>query len=161
MEHENQEFVRSTNLLKSFFSVHKSLGRLFQKTAAENGLTVPQYSVLMFIAPFKKITQKNLGEKVHMPKSTLSQAVDGLVKAGLIHRQQVEGNRREMQLSLSKKGEDLIKTVPQQEGSIHQVFKSACDKLSEKQYEELLQAHLQIKTSLESYTTTEQGECTK
>ena len=72
-------------------------------------LSIPQYSVLMTIAPRKGMTQKQIGEVLQIPKSTLSQAVDGLVQTGWIHRQSVEDNRREMQLSLSEKGKTLLK----------------------------------------------------
>lgn len=160
MESENQRIMRSTQLLRSFWNVQKNLMRFVQKTAIENGLSVPQYSVLMAIAPHKEMIQKSLGEKSFLPKSTLSQAVDGLVQAGWLNRQQVEGNRREMQLSLSEKGELFIKTIHLQEGSVHQIFQSAVESLTEKQCEELLQANLHIATYLEVHAT-EQGEGTK
>lgn len=152
--------MRSVQLMRSFWNVQKNMMRFIQKTAVENGLSVPQYSVLMTIAPHKEMTQKNLGEKTFLPKSTLSQAVDGLVKAGWINRQQVEGNRREMQLSLSEEGETLLKTIHLQEDGIHQVFQSAVETLTDRQYEGLLEAHLQIATFLEAQAT-EQGEDTK
>lgn len=160
MKSGNQELTRSNQLLRSFLSVHKNLIRLFHKTAIDNGLTLPQYSILMTMAPLKKTTQKKLGEITFMPKSTLSQSVERLVKAGLIHRQQVEGNRREMQLALSQKGEALIQSMRHQEGGILQVFKSACETLTEEQFQELIKAHVQIVTYLESQAI-EQGECTK
>ncbi|MGG3451097.1 MarR family winged helix-turn-helix transcriptional regulator [Domibacillus aminovorans] len=160
MESENQRFMRSTQLLRSFWNVQKNLMRFVQKTAVENGLSVPQYSILMTIAPHKEMIQKSLGEKTFLPKSTLSQAVDGLVQAGWLNRQQVEGNRREMQLSLSEKGEIFIKTIQLQEDGVHQTFQSAVESLTERQCEELLKANLQIATYLEARAT-EQGEDTK
>ncbi|WP_078411020.1 MarR family winged helix-turn-helix transcriptional regulator [Priestia abyssalis] len=160
MEKENQKFMRSVQLMRSFWNVQKNMMRFIQKTATENGLSVPQYSILVAIAPHKEMTQKNLGEITFLPKSTLSQAVDGLVKAGWLHRQQVEGNRREMQLSLSEEGETLLKTIHLQEGGIHQVFQSAVETLTNRQYEGLLESHQQIATYLEAQAI-EQGEDTK
>lgn len=152
--------MRSVQLLRSFWNVQKNLVRFVQKTAVENDLTVPQYTLLVAIAPNKEVTQKSLGEKTFLPKSTLSQAVDGLVQAGLLNRQPVEGNRREIQLSLSEQGESLLKKIHLQAGGIHQIFGSAIESLTDQQYKDLLEAHLQISTYLEEQAT-EQGEGTK
>ncbi|MFY0758847.1 MarR family transcriptional regulator [Metabacillus dongyingensis] len=160
MENENQKLTRSTELLRSFWNIQKNLMRLLQKSAVENGLSVPQYSIMMTIIHHKHMTQKSVGEKTFLPKSTLSQAVDGLVREGLLNRQQVEGNRREIQLSLSEKGVTLIKTIHLQEGGIHQVFQAAIESLTERQYEELLGSHNQITAFLETQAP-EQGECSK
>lgn len=158
MEHENQKLQRSAQLLRSFWVVQKNLMRFTHKSAVDNGLSIPQYAILMTMASHKEMTQKYLGEKTLLPKSTLSQAVDGLVQAGLLNRQQVEGNRREMQLTLSDKGEILTKKIYLHEGGIHQVFQSAVDTLTEKQYEETLEVHLQLSNYLEAQAT-ERGAC--
>lgn len=155
---KNKDLPRDIRLLYSFLNINKNLARLVSRTAANNGLTVPQFTVLMMVAPHKKMTQKLIGEKMFMPKSTLSQAVDGLVKAGLIQRRPVEGNRRELELTLSTKGEEFIKELPQQDGSVAKLFKKACDTLSEKQYEDLLELHTLIVHTLEMEQG-EQGKC--
>lgn len=152
--------MKSRQLLHSFWNVQKNLIRLAQKSAAENGLSVPQYSIMMAMKLNKEMTQKTVGEVTFLPKSTLSQAVDGLVREGIINRQQVEGNRREIMLSVTEKGEALIKDIYLQEGGIHQVFQSIVEVMSESQYEELLRAHLQITTYLETESQ-ETGECKK
>lgn len=156
MENENQKFMRSVQLMRSFWNVQNNFMRLVQKTASENGLSVPQYAILVTLARLKEATQKNIGERTFLPKSTLSHAVDGLVHAGLLNRKQLEGNRREMLLLLSEKGETMIKTIHLQEGGIHQIFQGAVELLTEKQYQELLVAHQTISTYLE-----EQGEDTE
>jgi DNA-binding MarR family transcriptional regulator len=158
LQNENQELMRSIQLLRSFWSVQKNIMRFVQKSAVENGLSIPQYSILMTIILEKEMTQKNVGEKTFLPKSTLSQAVDGLVREGLLNRQQVEDNRREMLLSLSEKGVSRIKAIHLQEGGIHQKFQSVVESLTERQYKELLIAHNQITTYLEA---PEHGEGTK
>ncbi|HSO58793.1 MAG TPA: MarR family winged helix-turn-helix transcriptional regulator [Paenisporosarcina sp.] len=134
--------------------------KIVQKSAVENGLSVPQYSILMVMKLNKEMTQKIVGEKTFLPKSTLSQAVDGLVREGMIIRQQVEGNRREIMLSVTEKGQELNKMIHLQDGGIHQVLQSAVEVLSESQYEELLEAHRQITTYLETEVP-DLGECTK
>ena len=152
--------LKSLQLLHSFWNVQKNLIKLAQKSAVENGLSVPQYSILMAMKLNKEMIQKNVGEVTFLPKSTLSQAVDGLVREGIINRQQVEGNRREIMLSVTEKGEALIKEIILQEGGIHQVFQSVVEDMSECQFDELLRGHLQITTFLESEDQ-EIGECKK
>jgi DNA-binding MarR family transcriptional regulator len=153
MNHENQKLMRSVELMRSFWNVQKNMMRLVQRMAVENGLSVPQYTILTILASQNEITQKKLGEKTFLPKSTLSQAVDGLVKAGWLNRQQVEGNRREIQLSLSEDGLTFLKSLHRQEGSVHQIIGAAIETLTEKQFKELIETHQQITTYLETQAT--------
>ncbi|MEI2664124.1 MarR family winged helix-turn-helix transcriptional regulator [Rossellomorea sp. LJF3] len=140
----NHQITPALQLLRSFSRVNKTMMRFVQKTAADNGLSVPQYTILVTIAPEKELTQKTIGERTFLPKSTLSQAVDGLVQAGFLNRQQVEDNRREMLLSLSHQGETMLKGIHKQEGSIHQLTAGAVETLSEGEFAGLLQAHEKI-----------------
>lgn len=156
MNNENQNLTRSIQLLRSFSNVQKNMMRFVQKSAVENGLSIPQYTILMTIIIHKEMTQKNVGEKTFLPKSTLSQAVDGLVREGLLDRQQVEGNRREILLSLSEKGFARIKEIHMQENGIHQIFQSVADSLSDSQFENLIGTHEHITAQLEEMG---QGEC--
>lgn len=153
MEREDPKMDRSTELLNSIWSMQKNLIHFIQKTAADHDLSIPQYTILMRMTYFQEITQKMVGEKTFLPKSTLSQAVDGLVKLGLLQREQLEGNRRETLLKISDQGKLLIDQIHSQEDGIHQLFKNAVGKLTNQQYEKCLQAHMQITAYLE-----EQGE---
>ncbi|UXH46335.1 MarR family transcriptional regulator [Rossellomorea vietnamensis] len=141
---ENQQITPALQLLRSFSRVNKTMMRFVQKTAADNGLSVPQYTILVTIAPEGELTQKTIGERTFLPKSTLSTAVDGLVQAGFLHRQQVEDNRREMLLSLSHQGETMLKGIHNKEGSIHQLTEGAVETLSEEEFAGLLEAHERI-----------------
>lgn len=131
-------------LMLSFVDVQKNMVCFIQKSAMENGLSVPQYSILMTIICCNEMTQKNIGEKTFLPKSTLSQAVDGLVKEGYLDRRQVECNRRETMLSLSEKGQALVNRLHLQEDGLHQVFKAASEQFTEQQIEELIHSHQKI-----------------
>jgi DNA-binding MarR family transcriptional regulator len=149
MTQDNEQLMRSIRLIQSFKNVQKSMMRLNQQTAAQNGLSMPQYAILMALAKRKEMTQKTVGEISSLPKSTLSQAVDGLVREGLLDRKQVEDNRREMQLTLTAKGEALIHAIHSQEGGSHQRFQEAVESLSDEQYEKLLEIHQHIANHLE------------
>ncbi|MGE7625113.1 MarR family winged helix-turn-helix transcriptional regulator [Viridibacillus sp. NPDC096237] len=156
MSLEKNAVLRSEKLLHSFWHVNHCIRRIVQRTALENDLTVPQYALLITIAPFEEMTQKQLGKATFFPKSTLSQAVDGLVQAELIKRNPVEDNRREMLLTLSEKGQVLYDKIQKQESSILKAFETATELLSEKQYDDLLTSQRQITTLLEEVI--ERGE---
>ncbi|KAB2334791.1 MarR family transcriptional regulator [Cytobacillus depressus] len=157
MHCENQPNMRSGELFRAIWRVNLSMRKIVQRTAVTNDLTVPQYAVLMTLAPYREMTQKELGQMMQFPKSTLSQAVDGLVQAGFMERHPVKENRREMQLILSNEGKTQIQTMKEQEGGINRVFESAIDTLQAKQYAELLASLDQIAKFLEEKSP-EQGE---
>lgn len=156
MDKEKTPITPGIKLLRSFARVNKTMTKFVQQTAIANGLSVPQYTVLLTVASEKKITQKTVGERTFLPKSTLSQAVEVLVQEGLLKRQQVEDNRREMQLILSDKGLTLLKAIHQQEGGVHQLSENAVGLLTDQQFEELLETHRTIASYFE--TQNEQGE---
>ncbi|GIN87187.1 hypothetical protein J6TS2_35730 [Heyndrickxia sporothermodurans] len=131
--------------------------KIFQRTASNNQLSIPQYVLLMKIAPRKEVTQKQIGRETGFPKSTLSQAVDGLVQSNLLHRHPVEDNRREMQLTLSEEGQKLYEKISSETGSVHQVLGSAINTLTVQQQEALHSAFLQMEKFLEKEIL-EQGE---
>lgn len=145
---DQKEMEAYMQLMLSFANVQKNMVRFIQKSAAEKGLSIPQYSVLMTIISCSEMTQKIVGEKTFMPKSTLSQAVDGLVKEGYLDRRQVEDNRRETLLALSEKGKALVEELHLQEDGLHQVFKAVSEQFTPDQVEELLHAHRKISTYL-------------
>lgn len=156
MKDDNEKLTRSIRLMRSFRNVQKNLFCLEQQTAARNGLSMPQYAILMTLGKCKEMTQKKVGEVTFLPKSTLSQAVDGLVREGLLERRQVEDNRREMQLSLTAKGMALVEAIHQQEGGSHQRFQAAVESLTDEQYENLLEIHQHISMHLEMRELEEQ-----
>lgn len=140
---------RANQLLHSSLAMQKSIRYYIRKTAQKNGLTNPQYSILMMMNRYEHITQKKIREKTFLPKSTLSNAIDGLVKRELLVRKLVTGNRREVELVISDKGRKFISMIFSQKDSIHYLFQQAIESLSEEQFTQLLQTHKQITTYLQ------------
>ena len=56
----NQLDSRSSKFLHTFWRVNKNMMRFIHKTALENDLSIPQYSVLMTIAPTKRNDTKTI-----------------------------------------------------------------------------------------------------
>lgn len=139
---------RATTLLMSFWHIQKQMALSIQKTAQQNGLSMPQYTTLLAMVHQKEMMQKRIQQKTKLPKSTLSQAIDGLVQAGFIERRVVEGNRREMQLVVSAKGKELMSSMNTQPDGIHQLFQQVTDSLSDEKFKQMIQIHEQILTEL-------------
>lgn len=148
---------KSSEFLHSFWRVNRNLMRFVHNTAQENDLSIPQYSVLMIIAPRKEMTQKQLGEILQIPKSTLSQAVDGLVQTAWINRQPVQDNRREMHLILSEKGNALFEKISLQKGSIHHTIETIINTIEDNKFEELQNTLLHIADLLENEIITKEN----
>lgn len=149
MKEENLKLDRSLQLIKSFWNMQRNIMKQVQKTAADNGLSVTQYNILMMLIHHKEIPQKAIQEKAYLAKSTLSQAINGLVDSGYLSRQQVEGNRREIQLLISQKGKNLIESINSEENGFHHLCESAVEKLSEQQFQDIINIQQQIATHFE------------
>lgn len=135
---------RASQLFHSSWKLQKHMRYLIRKTALKNGVTIPQYTILMFINQHDHITQKEIREKTLLPKSTLSKAIDGLVQQNLLVRKQVKNNRREVELFVSDKGQKFISTIFSQENRIHYLFYQAIESLSDEQFRQLLRTHEQV-----------------
>ncbi|MGM0898530.1 MAG: MarR family winged helix-turn-helix transcriptional regulator [Bacillota bacterium] len=145
---DETEMASYMTLMLSFAEVQKNMVRFIQKSAVEKGLSIPQYSILMTLFHCSEMTQKSIGERTFLPKSTLSQAVDGLAKEGYVHRRQAKCDRREMLLVLSETGRGLLNELHLQEDGLHQIFKASSEQFTERQIDELIQAHRKISTYL-------------
>lgn len=137
---------RQSILMQSFWLLQKSIMGQVKQTAIDNELTIPQFSILTMMQHNKQIAQKKLQEQTHYPKSTLSYAIEGLVQAELLNRTHVEGNRREMDLSLSDQGNALLAEMKSQENAVHKRFQKAVDSFTEEQFNELILLHQHIIT---------------
>lgn len=151
---EEEKLTRSVQLMHLLAKIRKNMMQIMQKTATENGLSVTQYRILLAIERHMEMPQKCLGEMALLPKSTLSQAVDGLVQEGWLDRQQVEGNRRETLVTLTEKGQHFLKEVHAQKGGINEILQGATDLLTDKQYEHLLEALTKMNEYLDAEADT-------
>ncbi|WP_271853885.1 MarR family winged helix-turn-helix transcriptional regulator [Planococcus maritimus] len=145
---EENEITTYMQLMLSFAEVQKNMLRIIQQSAAEKELSIPQYSIVMTLFRCSNITQKSIGDQTFLPKSTLSQAVDGLAKEGYVIRKSMEKDRREMCLELSNSGLALAEELHLQENGLHQLFKTASSQFTEYQIKELIAAHRNISASL-------------
>lgn len=149
MDKNEKQLDRSIGLLRSFWNLQKNLMHSMQNTAYNHGLSIPQYTILMAMVYHKEMTQKTVREQTHLPKSTLSYSIDGLIEMNVLNRSPVEGNRREMLLSINEKGIKLVENIQAQKNGVHQTFHRAVNSLTDEQLKEMTK----ILTQITSYFT--------
>lgn len=150
---------RAREMMQSFWRVQRVLIRLMHQTAQQNDLTVPQLHGLMMLNEQGAITQKELVWRTRMPKSTLSQSLDGLVEKGLIRRDINPDNRREVVLTIDQSGKRLIEEIEQQEEGTEYQLNEILSRLDEDTYHHMLTAHQHIADGLNEGFTDCEGVC--
>lgn len=71
---------------------------------AEHGLTLPQFAVMMTVLEHGSLTQAAIGRHFAMPAYAISRAIDALVQAGLIVREEHPESRRAHQIRATDAG---------------------------------------------------------
>ena len=87
--------------------MHRSM-RGWNRFAKSTGLSMPQFSILMQLHHKGPCGMSEISERFDVSAAAASQLVDKLVHSGLIERVEDSHDRRAKQLSLSKKGADLV-----------------------------------------------------
>lgn len=77
----------------------------------EETVTLTQFRVLVVLRSRGRTRQGALAERLGVNASSVLRLVDRLVAAGMVTRQEVEGDRRAVDLDLTARGRDLVDTV--------------------------------------------------
>jgi len=75
-----------------------------------NDLSIPQYRTLMFLRRSPGKSLADLAEHLGITPPSTSKLVDGLVKRGLVDRQDFQVDRRRIVLSLTPAGKELAES---------------------------------------------------
>ena len=89
------------------YACAKEVVRQYRKPLEELNLTYTQYVVMMVFWEHGGMTEKELGEIVHLDSGTLAPLLKRLEKQGLVNRIRPESNERRLYISLTKEGEAL------------------------------------------------------
>lgn len=117
--------------------IMRTLGRIRSVVHEGMDLTYNQYKMLLTIADKGKCPLNLLAKELRIAMSSASEMVDRLVQLGLVHRSIDEGNRRQVTIVTSPRGDELILEL--QRGIIENYRALLC-KLPEEDSERLLQA---------------------
>lgn len=80
---------------------------LFKQTSAKR-LSIPQYTLLGFLAAESGVPMGNLAKQMGHATSATTGLVDRLEAAGLVRRGAVKGDRRQKLVEITPKGRDLV-----------------------------------------------------
>lgn len=125
---------------QSFYSVCRELTKFSQRNAESLGLTLSQMGLLNAVYASPGTTLKELTERLQMPKSSASVAVDELVNMGMLERKIPEDNRREINLEATEKGMEAAK-ISCGNASSYRAMANALGKMPESDVREMLRIH--------------------
>lgn len=89
------------------YACAKEVVRQYRKPLEELNLTYTQYVVMMVLWEHGGMTEKELGEIIHLNSGTLAPLLKRLDKQGYVDRIRPENNERKLYISLTKEGEEL------------------------------------------------------
>ncbi|WP_428249427.1 MarR family winged helix-turn-helix transcriptional regulator [Ferrovibrio sp.] len=102
--------------LPGYYGYHLRMAQLadyadFAREVAPDGVSPGRFSLLTLLAHNPGITQSALSQAVGLDKSTLTPALEQLVRKGVVLRRKAASDRRSYALSLSPKGHALLRRV--------------------------------------------------
>ena len=108
VKHDPYGSIRLENqLCFPLYACAKEIVRQYRVPLDPLGLTYTQYVVMMVLWEFDSITEKALGEKVHLDSGTLAPLLKRLEKQGLVRRERRDSNERMLQITLTEAGREL------------------------------------------------------
>ncbi len=109
MNPENKyERIRLKNqLCFPLYACAKEVVRQYREPLEKLGLTYTQYVVMMVFWEFGGMSEKELGDKVHLDSGTLAPLLKRLEKQGYVRRERPEENERVLFITLTEEGEAL------------------------------------------------------
>lgn len=99
------------------YACAKEVSRRYKPFLDELDLTYTQYIAMMVIWEEKQINVRDLGEQLYLDSGTLTPLLKKLESKGYIIRERSKEDERSLNISISKKGEELkdkAVKVPQQ-----------------------------------------------
>ena len=98
------------------YACAKEVVRRYRTPLKPLGLTYTQYLVMMVLWECGSVTEKVIGEKVHLDSGTLTPLLKRLEKQGLVNRERPEYNENTLLVSLTEAGaamQDDALSVPE------------------------------------------------
>ena len=86
----------------------RDLGRALEDALVSAGGSTPTWLVLLALSNGPHATQRELAEAVGVREPTLVHHLDGMERAGLVHRERAPGNRRVQRVRSTEMGERLF-----------------------------------------------------
>ena len=101
----NQKFMRNINIISRCATAYRD------ERLAQYGITGNQAPYITIICANPGITPKELSEKMHVNKSTVTRTADKLEKNGFITQERCENDKRTIKLFPTEKALEIQDTV--------------------------------------------------
>ncbi len=118
------------------------------RLAEQYGLTQAEFRCLRLFNADESLNNKQIAERMSLSPSRLTRIIDGLVKKEYILREIDNSDRRNMKVSLSKKGVLLVQLLNQAYLDIH---KEILEDIDEQQHKPLINAMTNLLSALEKW----------
>jgi len=118
---------------------HQISAAVFESACAEVGLTPAQYGVLTVVGAEPGLDQTRLARALAFDKVTVMRVLKGLEERGLVQRQRSTVSRRQMTVSLTPRGRDLLDAARAPAERAYQRLLSPLSPAQRRQLIELLQ----------------------
>lgn len=118
------------------------------RLAEIHGLTQAEFRCLRLFGSDETVNNKKIAERMNLSPSRLTRIIDGLVKKEYIIREIDPNDRRNMRVTLSLKGQSLVKQLNKAYVDIHREILKDIDP---EQHEPLTNALEQLLSALEKW----------
>ena len=113
-----------------------------------HGLTQAEFRCLRLFGSDESVNNKQIAKRMHLSPSRLTRIIDGLVKKEYINREIDPNDRRNMRVTLSKKGKLLVQQLNKAYVGIHNEILQDIDR---SQHEPLITAMQHLLAALENW----------
>ncbi len=118
------------------------------RLAELHGLTQAEFRCLRLFGTDENLNNKQIAERMKLSPSRLTRIIDGLVKKEYINREIDSNDRRNMRVTLSRKGKQLVRQLNKAYIDIHNEI---LEDIDESQHEPLITAMDHLLSALEKW----------
>jgi DNA-binding MarR family transcriptional regulator len=116
--------------------------------AQQYGLTQAEFRCLKLFDKNEVINNKSIAKRMGLSASRLTRIIDGLVAKGYTEREINPSDRRNMDMTLSKKGKMLVQKLDHAYVKVHQEL---LDDIEESQHKPLIYAMTNLLSAMEKW----------
>ena len=135
-------------------------GRIFDKLLQQNGIEISggQGRILFLLWKQDRLTMTEISRQTSLAKNTVTVVIDGMVKKGIVLREQNPENRREMIISLTDRAKALQEKYALVSQQMNTMFYKGFTEEEQQQFEAYLLRILNSLTQIENNGTTQEKE---
>ena len=144
-----EDTIKNANRLADLtFSLLASCQQKENRLAEQHGLTQAEFRCLRLFGADESLNNKQIAERMNLSPSRLTRIIDGLVKKEYIIREIDNTDRRNMRVSLSKKGVQIVQLLNKSYVDIH---KEILEDIDEMQHQPLISAMTNLLSALQKW----------